>query len=76
MQHILEVEMKKPKSPMRDLRRAHGLSLDSVAAETGLDRGLLSRLERSLVRPTGRSRKALSKFFHIPEHLLFPGDAL
>lgn len=68
--------MKKPKSPMRSLRRARGLSLDSVAAETGLDRGLLSRLERSLARPTARSRKALSKFFDFPEHILFPGGML
>ncbi|MBE3109987.1 MAG: helix-turn-helix transcriptional regulator [Acidobacteria bacterium] len=65
--------MKKMESPMRGLRRARGLTLDAVSAKSGLDRALLSRLERDLVRPTARSRKALSKFFDFPEHILFPG---
>lgn len=60
------------KIPLRALRKARGLSLDDIWLKTGLDRGHLSRLERGLVKPSGRTKKILEKFYGLPASLLFP----
>ena len=64
--------MTEAKSPMRQIRRARALSLDEVAAETGIDRGRLSRYERGFSKPLAPAREALAEFFGFPDFVLFP----
>jgi len=39
-------------SIIHELRRAHGLSLDQVAAESGVSKSMLSKIERNQTNPT------------------------
>ncbi|MFB6619432.1 helix-turn-helix domain-containing protein [Streptomyces rochei] len=44
----------KPRGPLiRDIRRARKMSLPELEAQTGLNRGYLSRLEREQIQDTG-----------------------
>lgn len=63
--------MKQPKSLLRHLRREQELSLDLLAAKTGINVSTLSRAERRLIGLTKTQSKKLAKFFKVPEeHLL------
>ena len=55
-------------------RRARGLSITDLAAAAGLDRSLVSRVERGQRRPTAAYRAAVSEALGVAEHELFPED--
>ena len=66
--------MSEQRMALRALRRARGLSLDDLWVKTGLDRGLMSRLERGIGRPSAQTRARLAEFFDLPEDFLFPSE--
>lgn len=60
---------------LRGIRKARRLTLEEAARLSGLDLGLLSRIERGVTRPSARARAALVELFRdFPEHFLFPPD--
>ncbi|MGA2363523.1 MAG: helix-turn-helix transcriptional regulator [Candidatus Aminicenantales bacterium] len=60
-------------NPLRGIRKSRYLTLDETAKRTQLDPGLLSKVERGIIRPSARVRQALVKFYDLPEQFLFAG---
>jgi transcriptional regulator with XRE-family HTH domain len=60
-------------SRLKELRRAHGLSQDELAALTGLRQATLSRVERG-GDPAPRTVKVLAEFFGVPRPYLMGLD--
>ncbi|WP_150525544.1 helix-turn-helix domain-containing protein [Roseibium sediminis] len=56
-----------------DLRQERGLTLDAVAASSGLSRATLSRIERGETSATAASLGQLAKAFSIPMAAFFGG---
>lgn len=56
---------------LRALRRARGLSLQQVAASTGLSIGLISQVERGLSSPSVRALRALAEALGVTVGWLF-----
>ena len=54
---------------LRELRKAHGLSQDELAALTGLRQATLSRVERG-GDPAPRTVKILAQFYNVPRPYL------
>ena len=58
---------------LRGFRQAKRMTLDEAARRSGLDPGLLSKVERGIIKPSARVRAALSKLYpDFPEQVLFP----
>jgi transcriptional regulator with XRE-family HTH domain len=62
--------VKQSKSLLRHLRREREISLDLLAAKTGINVSTLSRAERRLIGLTKTQSKKLSRFFKVPEDSL------
>ncbi|MCZ0207940.1 helix-turn-helix domain-containing protein [Streptomyces sp. UMAF16] len=62
----------KPKGRMiRGIRQGRGLSLRELEAQTGLNRGYLSRLEREQVREVGSEQlRRVAAALQVPEGLI------
>jgi transcriptional regulator with XRE-family HTH domain len=60
-----------PGAGLRSLRLQAGLTLDALAAATGLDKGYLSRLERGLKGPSIATVLKLSAALDVPVSQLF-----
>ena len=58
---------------LRELRKAHGLSQDELAALTGLRQATLSRVERG-GDPAPRTVKILAEFYDVPRPYLMGLD--
>jgi transcriptional regulator with XRE-family HTH domain len=63
-----------PRTSLRSCRVLLGLSLRQVYQEVFIYPSRLSRLERGLVHPHEREKRALSKFYDVPVEALFPGE--
>jgi transcriptional regulator with XRE-family HTH domain len=57
---------------LRAVRRAFGLTQAELAQMTGVDRSLVSRVERGVVPSWPRFRRAASESLGVPEGVLFP----
>jgi len=55
------------------LRRISGVTQDTVAEKTGIDRSTVSRIERGFRRPTEEQKTKLSEFFDMESETVFPG---
>lgn len=56
---------------IRGIRQGRGLSLRKLEAQTGLNRGYLSRLERGQVREVGSEQlRRVAAALHVPEGLI------
>jgi transcriptional regulator with XRE-family HTH domain len=56
-----------PETPLRTIRKAHGLSLAEVAEKSGVAKSTLSRLERGLHRPRADTLAKIAKALGLSE---------
>jgi transcriptional regulator with XRE-family HTH domain len=59
---------------VRGFRESRRMTLDELARRTKTDPGLLSKVERSIIRPSARVRRLLSECLETPDFILFPPD--
>lgn len=60
---------------IRGVRAGRRLTLPALEAQTGLNRGYLSRLERGLIRNVGRDQvRRVAEALRVPEDLLIDAE--
>ena len=60
---------------LRAVRQAFGVTQAELAQMTGVDRSLISRVERGVVPSWPRLRRAASMSLGVPEEVLFPTES-
>ena len=61
-------------SPLRSMRQLARLGQDALGRRAGVDHSRVSRIERGLIQPSARERKALCRALCVPAEFLFPAS--